>query len=381
MVAAATLFGPATFASATEFHAGTAPHTLWSGTQVGEDVLSLKAGTLRCKKISSSGTTTVATATTVDLTPSFSECTAFGFVSTTVDANGCTYRLHTAKEGSSTQGTSILCPEGKAIVITAFNCEVSIPAQGVLGTVTYTNTEGDITADLNITGVKYTQVSKSFPGCTNGTFTDGTYKGTTTLTATDTAGTAKETWVEGVTGGTEFHAGTSPHTLWSGTQSGEDVFTVKAGTVKCRKITSSGTTTAATTTTLDLTPSFSECTAFGFVGTTVDANGCIYRLHTAKEGISTQGTSIVCPEGKAIVVTASNCELSVPAQGVLGTVTYTNTEGDITADLNLSAIKYTQVSKSFPGCTNGTFTDGKYVGATTLTATDTAGTAKETWVE
>ena len=180
----------------------------------------------------------------------------------------------------------------------------------------------------------------------------------------------------------EFHAGDSPHTLWSGSEVGTDIFTVKAGTVNCNEITYAGTTTVATTTTLDLSPSFKGCTGFGFVNTTIDPNGCSYRLHTGKEGSSTQGTSIVCPEGKeGIVVTAFNCWVTIPPQSGLKTVTYTNGEGDITVDFNLAGVKYTQTSKSFPGCTNGTFTDGKYVGTTTLQATDTAGGAREARVE
>jgi hypothetical protein len=369
-------------ASGAEFHAAGTGHTLWSAEQTGVNLYTFEAGTVTCKEMAYSGTTTVTTTTTIDLTPAFSGCTAFGFINTKIDTNGCAYRYHTQKEGSSTQGTSIVCPEGKSIVITAFQCEVLIPSQSGLTTTTYTDGLGDIVVDDNLTAIEYTQTSKSFPGCKDGIFTTGKYSGATTVRATNTAGENLETWVnKEAIGEGEFHAAGTGHTIWLAEQTGANLYTFDAGTVSCNKLTYSGTTTVTTTTTLGLVPSFTGCTAFGFVNTNIDYNGCIYRYHLKKEGSSTQGMSIDCPVGKAIAITAFNCEVLIPSQSGLTIVGYTNAGGDISVDHNITILRYTQISKGFPGCNGGSFTTGKYRGATTVKAFNTTGEALNSWVQ
>jgi hypothetical protein len=51
-----------------------------------------------------------------------------------------------------------------------------------------------VTATANLSGIKYTQESKSFPGCANGTFTNGTHKGSATVVGTNTTGEAVGIW-------------------------------------------------------------------------------------------------------------------------------------------------------------------------------------------
>jgi hypothetical protein len=167
-------------ASAAEFHAGFV-YSL-SGSQVGEDVSTFSAGTVRCNEITYSGELRTPTSSTLTLAPSFSKCTAFGFVGASVDVNGCEYVFHTGAEGS----TEIVCPAEKSIVVTAFNCWVTVGPQ-TLKTVSYTNEEAeglhDIRINTNLTGMNFTQHSKSFPGCPNGSFSNGKTTGALTLKA------------------------------------------------------------------------------------------------------------------------------------------------------------------------------------------------------
>ncbi|HEX7278555.1 MAG TPA: hypothetical protein VF255_02920 [Solirubrobacterales bacterium] len=192
-------------ASAVEFHSSVA-HTELRGEQhAGEDTFTVNAGTVRCSHATYTGTETSATATTQSVTPAYTGCKAFGFVNTTIDTNGCSYRFD-----SNGNNVDIICP-GNPITVTAFNCWVTVGSQENLGTVTYTNVAGqttknekeevigvhedDVTVDVNITGIKYTQHSKSFPGCTNGTFTNGTYTGSATVRGFNTAGEQVDIWV------------------------------------------------------------------------------------------------------------------------------------------------------------------------------------------
>lgn len=376
------------------FHSETA-HTTWQGAQPEglNDVITVNAGTVTCSQKTYAGTTSAATGSTLNLAPTFLECTAFGFVNAAYDVNGCEFQYH------DTGAMNIACPEGKSMVVTAFNCHVSIPAQSWVPGITYSNQgtgkSRDIRINQSTSGLKYTQASKTFPGCTNGTSTNGKVLAETTLKGLNTAGeqvgvwftppsehemkTAHEAGTAHVTQtehedqeAKEFDTETA-HTLLSASQVGEDVHTFEAGTWKCNVKTYTGTGTTTTSTTVSLTPAFSGCTS----GTTVDVNGCEYRYHTRKKGSSSQELSIACPEGKSIVITASNCHLTIPAQSGLTGITYTNEGTGKTRDFrvihSITGLKYSQAPKAFPGCANGSFTNGTYSGSTTIKATNTAG--------
>jgi hypothetical protein len=167
---------------------------------------------------------------------------------------------------------------------------------------------------------------------------------------------------------------------------GEDTFTVNAGTVRCAAAKYTGTNAVKTTTTVTVTPEYSECRAFGFVNATIDHEGCNYLFHAeSTTGADPEGSvDIECPVGKSITVTAFNCWVTVGAQTGLKTVTFTNKgvspTRHITVDVNISSkIKYTQHSKSFPGCSSGTFTNGSYVGAATVKGFSTVGAQADVW--
>jgi len=94
----------------------------------------------------------------------------------------------------------VLCEAGQAIAITGASCYVKIGAQTGLKSVAFTNegtgSERDLKLKLAISGLKYTQESKAAPGCTNGTFLNGSYSVSATVKATGTAGEWVGIWVE-----------------------------------------------------------------------------------------------------------------------------------------------------------------------------------------
>lgn len=177
----------ASAASAAEFHSEASTTDL-VGTQVGEDVFTVKAGTVRCSQADYTGTQVGATTTTTTVVPTYGGCRAFGFVNTTVDVSSCGYVFHatgTDGSGNVVGSVDVECEGSDVITVTAFNCWVTVAPQTGLSKATFTN-EGsgssrDVKVDVAISGIKYTQHSKSFPGCSSGTFTDGTYHGTATV--------------------------------------------------------------------------------------------------------------------------------------------------------------------------------------------------------
>ena len=184
--------GMASIASAAEFHSETTNTTL-KGEQIGEEVFTFNAGTVKCNSMTETGSVAAKTTSEIDTAPSFSGCTAFGFVSTVIDTNGCTlkwtwvaFTLH------------LTCPTGKVIHITAFNCWVTLGPQTISG-FTIINFGIGVGRFLKMvkkfTGLTYTQVSKSFPGCTSGTFTNGTWQGESALSGSS-GGTQVGIWSE-----------------------------------------------------------------------------------------------------------------------------------------------------------------------------------------
>jgi hypothetical protein len=129
---------------------------------------------------------------TEEVSPAYSECTAFGFFAT-VTTNGCTYVLHAGEELAEPgdfEGTmDVKCPTGKKIVITAGTCEIQVGGQEKLGKVEYDDlTEAspeEIRLSTSLAKLKYSKTKDGF-GCPltgTGEKEDGTYSGTSKISA------------------------------------------------------------------------------------------------------------------------------------------------------------------------------------------------------
>lgn len=171
-----------------------------------------------------------------------------------------------------------------------------------------------------------------------------------------------------------FTAEKYPATI-GGTQVGEHVFTIENNlNVKCQGATFHGTLSAASST-AQLHPIYTNCSAFGFLEPTINSAGCDYLFHAGEEVAADKhaGTvDIVCSAGASIVIKASTCEVSVPAQTGLGSNNVENNTSpkDATATGSLTGIKYTKTKDGFlcPFAGTGTKTDGGYAGTATATA-------------
>jgi hypothetical protein len=170
----------------------------------------------------------------------------------------------------------------------------------------------------------------------------------------------------------EFHAsavGLSLH----GEQKSSHKFTVTGSSITCTTATFTGTTAALNTTTQKMHPSYSGCTAFGFVGATVKTEGCQYIFHTGTGTVDLEE----CTNG-GIVVEASSafgkCVMDTPNQTGINNQSWT-TEGespnrDILSTSNATNVKV-KVTTSTGICplTVGEHTNGTYTGTTTVKAT------------
>ncbi len=138
-----------------------------------------EAGTVECKSGSSSATLSGASST-LSISGQAGGCTAFGFLSATVNANGCTTLVH-VKEGSvdTYTGTGdLVCPEGKSVVTTASTCEMQVPSQVGSVTLEFTNNtaEGTVSVKVKTSHFKYNVTKDGFlcPFGGTGAKTDGT---------------------------------------------------------------------------------------------------------------------------------------------------------------------------------------------------------------
>lgn len=104
--------------------------------------------------------------------PSYSGCTAFGFVGATVKTEGCNYILHISGV------VDIECETGKKIEIVASTCTVKVPAQTGLKEVGYSNIAGppmEVNVEDKVTKIAY-ESNKGF-GCPPNNTEEATYKG------------------------------------------------------------------------------------------------------------------------------------------------------------------------------------------------------------
>jgi hypothetical protein len=172
----------ASAASAAEFHAGSSSGFI-TGTQIsgaGGHVFTTSAGTVTCSVAHFEGTFTSSTATSQTITPKYEKCTAFGFINVPIHINGCDYNFTAATGGQ----VHIICAAGKAIEITTPGCTTTVGTQTVEKN-EFTNSTDTTTGKMHV--ILHTTVSGIVYNECGTVRNNGTYKGTTTITATDTA--------------------------------------------------------------------------------------------------------------------------------------------------------------------------------------------------
>jgi hypothetical protein len=164
-------------------------------------------------------------------------------------------------------------------------------------------------------------------------------------------------------------------TFFQGEQIGTNIFTTTAGNVKCKKATFVGESTGTVvekekdykTETVEVTPTYAECTAFGQAAS-VTSTKCEYTLNANGTVVSVTG----CEGGGVVVhVPSGNCTVTVPDQHFTAAkVEYKNEGVGTTQDVLVTADVTNQITYNVDGpgaiCgTPGHYTDGNYTGSVT----------------
>jgi hypothetical protein len=178
----------ASAASAANFTAASYPVT-YSGSQAATEphVFIADGYETTCKNAEFSGSASAASSTAT-LTPTYSECTAFG-LSATVDMNGCSYTFHLAS--TSKADADLNCPAGAEVEIVAGggSCVAHIPPFAKpLGSVAISNVHPNIRGEANVTGISASLTDENFfcPFQGNTTVKNATYTGNLTISGSST---------------------------------------------------------------------------------------------------------------------------------------------------------------------------------------------------
>ena len=165
----------ASAASAANYTASTYPTTGTATSAKGNDTFITEAGTVECAS-HFEGTLTAASST-LTVTPTYTSCKAFGFLSAKVVTNGCDY-LFAGPSGSAdawSATVNVVCPESKTFVITAPEtspvCTATVGPQGPRSKVDLLNNtgSGDVNVQATVEGIDYRVTQDGF-GCPfNGT--------------------------------------------------------------------------------------------------------------------------------------------------------------------------------------------------------------------
>lgn len=161
---------------AVEFHSSSGAATLTTtpdGTgKTAHQVFDAAGGTITCNTVSGEASIGGSTAAAVQSTTiTYSGNCNFVGQAATVNMNGCNYNFHANGE------VDIVCTGSNEITFSVPSpvCDVVVPPQTGLGTVTYhnINSNTEVTLEPHVTGITYTATGAGCP--TAGTFSDGNY--------------------------------------------------------------------------------------------------------------------------------------------------------------------------------------------------------------
>lgn len=169
----------------------------------------------------------------------------------------------------------------------------------------------------------------------------------------------------GASAATNFVAATSTASVTADQVASENhIFTVDGAEVKCKTahFETAG-EVASPASSITVHPTYGECTAFGFVGASVNTTGCDYKL------FASGAINVVCSGTNQIIITAATCEAKVPAQEIASGVTYKNQATSPTTVLVeaglTNSIKTTKTKDGLLCPLNGTGSaNGSYAGDT-----------------
>lgn len=342
-----------------------------SGTEKTE--LNLEGLEIQCKNAAYDGVMNGTTAQQLTITPIYANCVETGEAEKKVEVktNGCVFNVRSGREEED-DTAELACPAGKRIELIG-TCTIKISPQVVKGleytTVTVFGKHA-VTVDVTVKNIAmelHGFICEVFLG-TN--FTAGELTGSVQINALGQEGQPVGITETDGPAPIKFRS-EAAHTLLTGAQSAENVYTfgILMGSVKCSTTSVSGTTAVQATEEITLTPTYSGCKGLER-DVTVDMNGCAYKLKVTGSFV------IECPAEKSIETTydsfSGGCTLTIGAQTASGKVDLKNEGAEASRDILLTwtveGLKYKR-----DGCeVGGEESNGTYSGSVTLKGQNTA---------
>jgi hypothetical protein len=190
-VVAMSAIGASAAEAVPQFTCSTYPCTATGANTKGSEVFTTEAGKVECdshflvESFNAKATDLHGPASTVTVTPTYTGCEAFGFLSATVTTTGCDYVFHATEKVATNvykHHVDVVCEGANTIKISAAGglCKAEIKPQNGLTTVKTENIAGGtVTVLPEVSNVAYTVTTDGF-GCPfsgTGNKTDGKYTG------------------------------------------------------------------------------------------------------------------------------------------------------------------------------------------------------------
>lgn len=164
--------------------------------------------------------------------------------------------------------------------------------------------------------------------------------------------------------GEKFHSVVEP-TVLTGTNEGEDTFTVGAFSVKCTTTTVSGTWTTKTPETMTLHPTYTGCEDSNGEAASIFTTGCNLVYWSEVLGTSDAKVEVECEAGQSIRVAVTACTMTITPQANLG-ATYANGKVNNIGDITVKSTWEAGFTKHGL-CLGIEGTKGKFTGSWTVT--------------
>lgn len=155
-------------------------------------------------------------------------------------------------------------------------------------------------------------------------------------------------------------------------------FKVTNGPTTCYTANFTAHVNSNTETAITVTPVYTDCTAFGFIGTKITGFGHYGEKETCDYVLKADGTvDLECKPNADVTVHAGPCVAHIPEQTGLGTVTYKNVaNGDVEVGINITDITASHTDglfcTSFSGSGEGKF--GSLTGTSVVSGEKVDGT-------
>jgi hypothetical protein len=358
----------------------------WNGAISGEQHRLHLGEDYECTSVSFSGETKTKSFEKLAVSPELSKCLFRGISYVNWTMNGCKFLFH-AGGGS---GTIDIASCTKPMSVEAQGCRIEIDNQRGLGPVTYKNSAKleTITATAALTGITYTR-SGSCTSWPAGTFSNGTYSGSWTISHSTTTGTPGSTWIESAAPApiSAFAFEEAPATVKSENVALSVINENGGNAVSCSKFSLSGSSSSAVTGTLSLVPAFKECTMGTTAGpkaipdSNLNAGSCSYVLH-ANGGFDIGGEG--CAANPMTFTNTLGCVVTVGPQSYAGGLVFKSQGVGKLQTLSVEPVNFTNVTYTATGAScakPGTFSTAKMGVQAKLTATNSGGAAQGIWRE